>query len=73
MTAARPLTPSREPGYYWVRINGKRARSGPQMGRFIQEAWVGVTPWRIDGEWFAEREVEPLSPRLTPPVEEPAR
>lgn len=71
MTApAKPLRSSREPGYYWVRIKGKRARSGPQMGRFIREPWVGVTPWRIDGDWFGESEVETLSQRLTPPPEE---
>lgn len=58
----------REPGYYWVLVKGS---SGPVVGRFIDENWVGVTPWRIDGRWYADRDISVLSERLLPP-EEPA-
>ena len=60
----------RAPGVYWVRVRG--ASHDPQPGRFITEPWVGITPWRVDGRWYGEREIEVLSERIEPPEEPPA-
>ena len=61
----------RDAGYYWVRVRDPKLRHVIQMGRFIPECWVGVEPWRVDGQWFRESAIIVLSERLVPPLDSP--
>lgn len=59
----------REAGYYWVRLRDRKRSHVTLVGRYIPEPFAAAEPWRVENEWFAEKDVRVISDKLVPPQE----